>query len=119
MCGNVILSPLTPSTRTLNLHFTAVLLCTGLLGLHARFPVSPAILLTAAALHLDVADAHRQSAAHAWTVLAQTLSNAAKVLRDLEVNKAKASCIAGSVTGCGIQTSDPGVSHDQCEPHPL
>ena len=60
----------------------------GLLGLHARLTVSPAVLLEAAALHLDVADEDSPSAVQAWTALAATLSNAAKLLCDLQ-----ASCV--------------------------
>ena len=58
----------------------------GLLGLHARLPISPAVLLEAAALHLDVADEHSPSAKQAWTALADTLSNAAKLLCNLQVS---------------------------------
>ena len=58
----------------------------GLLGLHARLPVSPAVLLEAAALHLDVADEHSPSAMQAWTALADTLSRAANVLCNLQVS---------------------------------
>ena len=57
----------------------------GLLALHSRLPVSPACLLEAAALHLDVADEHSPSAVQAWTALAQTLNDAAKRLSDLQV----------------------------------
>lgn len=57
----------------------------GLLGLHSRLPVKPTCLLEAAALHLDVADEHSASAMQAWTVLAQTLNDAAKHLSDLQV----------------------------------
>lgn len=65
---------------------TSHLVCAGLLGLHARLPVSPAVLLEAAALHLDVADEHSPSAMQAWSALADTLSSAAKLLCNLQVS---------------------------------
>ncbi len=57
----------------------------GLLKLNARLPVAPTNLMEALALHLDVANDSRSPAQQAWSVLAQILDTAAKLVVDLEV----------------------------------
>lgn len=57
----------------------------GLLKLNARLPIAATSLIEALALHLDVADDSSSSAQQAWTVLAQMLNTAAKLVVDLEV----------------------------------
>ncbi len=64
----------------------------GLLGLNARTPVAPTSLMEALALHLDVADDSRSSAQQAWSVLAQMLNTAAKLVGDLEVKSSLHRC---------------------------
>ncbi|DBB18902.1 TPA: hypothetical protein ACH3X3_000484 [Trebouxia sp. C0006] len=61
----------------------------GLLKLNARLPVAPTSLMEALALHLDVADDSRSSAQQAWSVLAQILDTAAKLVVDLEATSAQ------------------------------
>ncbi len=64
----------------------------GLLGLNARLPVAPTSLTEALVLHLDVADDNRSSAQQAWSVLAQMLNSAAKLVVDLEVKSSLHRC---------------------------
>ena len=64
----------------------------GLLGLNARLPVASSSLMEALALHLDVADHSRSSAQQAWSVLAQMLNTAAKLVVDLEVKSCLCRC---------------------------
>ncbi len=64
----------------------------GLLKLNARLPVAPTSLTEGLALHLDVADDSRSSAQQAWSVLAQILDTAAKLVVDLEVKSCPHKC---------------------------
>ena len=64
----------------------------GLLKLNARLPVAPTSLMEALAMHLDVADDSRSSAQQAWSVLAQILDTAAKLVVDLEVKHCLHGC---------------------------
>ena len=59
-------------------------LLAGLLGLNARLPVTPTVLVEALNSHLDVTD-DSPSAPQAWIHLAQVLSPAAKLVVELEV----------------------------------
>ncbi|DBA75933.1 TPA: hypothetical protein ACH3X2_008992 [Trebouxia sp. C0005] len=61
----------------------------GLLKLNARLPIAATSLIEALALHLDVADDSSSSAQQAWTVLAQMLNTAAKLVVDLEATSAQ------------------------------
>ena len=61
-----------------------IALLAGLLGLNARLPVAPHVLVEALASHLDVKD-DSPSAPQAWMHLAQVVSPAAKLVVELEV----------------------------------
>ena len=61
-----------------------IALLAGLLGLNARLPVAPTVLVEALASHLDVTDVS-PSAPQAWMHLAQMLPPAAKLVVELEV----------------------------------
>ncbi|KAL3153705.1 hypothetical protein ABBQ32_013302 [Trebouxia sp. C0010 RCD-2024] len=89
----------------------------GLLGLHSRLPVKPTCLLEAAALHLDVADEHSASAMQAWTVLAQTLNDAAKHLSDLQAKAAAAISAAREGNQAGATAAGPQEGGSPLDKH--